>query len=101
MTWEKYDDKRIFKIAEEKVLVVKPSTKQDPTPLFCPVCKFTLTSADDFLSHRDLSCCNKCKIYLASKDIEGWKQGKRPSSETMEEYMKYRFQTFKPSFRFS
>lgn len=99
--WEKYDETRCFKIAEGNVLVVKPTEEKGITPLFCEVCKFPMTTSDDFLSHKEYQCCHKCSIYLVGKNLSGWKQGWRPDKETMEKYLQYRKETFKPVFRFS
>jgi hypothetical protein len=99
--WEKYDETRLFKIIEENILVIKPKEEKEITPLFCEVCEFPMTNSDDFLSYKEYKCCNKCRIYLVSRNSTEWNNGWRPDKETMEKYIKYRKETFKPTFRFS
>lgn len=98
--WDKYDEKRKFKIASD-VLVIKPASKETITPLFCEVCEFTMNSAEDFFSFKDFGCCEKCKLHLVSRDQEGWLQGKRPDAKIIKEYVQTRKESFKPVFRFS
>ena len=99
--WNKFDSDRDFKI-NNGVLVVRPNDKDNVIPLFCPVCEFSMQTADDFLSYKEVSCCFKCKVHLAAQCVDEWKAGKRPdkNSEEYKKYIDFRKQTFKPIIRF-
>ena len=100
--WTKYDEDRLVKI-DDGILTIKPVSKPETTPLFCPECSFPMQTREDYLEYQELKCCYKCSIYLAGTNLKAWKEGWRPekSSQLYVDYMSNRKLTFKPVIRFS
>ena len=61
---------------------------------FCPICRFPLSSAEDFFMHKKHSCCNECYMTFVEPRKEDWKDGWRPDQTKLEEYIYLRKSMF-------
>ena len=64
------------------------------TNFFCDICKFPLTSMDDFEKDEKYSCCYECYQTYAESRLKEWKEGWRPDKTQLEEYIYLRKQMY-------
>jgi hypothetical protein len=95
-----------------QVIVIRPKTYKLVVPLFCPICEFPLTTADDASTFREHSCCYKCDLYWRRSYITRWEDksindglGWRPSLDPLFweqwlDYLKRRTILEKPTIKF-
>lgn len=61
--WFIFDSYREMKVMNDgKLLIVRPFDKDVTVPLFCPLCKFPLKTADDSIAYRKTRTCDKCLL---------------------------------------
>jgi hypothetical protein len=65
-------------------------TESKKIGLFCKVCDYLLSSAQDIEASRQYNCCNDCYITFAESREEEWKNGWRPYDETLNRYKESR-----------
>ena len=78
-TWAPLDTYREMKVsANGKILVIRPSDSATVVPLFCPLCTFSLKTADDSIAFRKKQCCDKCILFCrgdkAQVPLEQWEE---------------------------
>ena len=72
--------------------VDKSDEKDD---FFCSLCRFPLTTGDDFRHNLDNDCCHECFVRFAEPIKDKWKDGYRPDKTEVEEYIYKRKKLFK------
>ena len=93
-SWSKFDTYREMKILSEgRILVIRPSDASTVVPLFCPLCKFPLKTADDSIAFRKAECCDKFLLFCRGK-----KEETKP--EQWEDYLEDRRTAPHPLFTF-
>lgn len=83
MDWKPLDSRRVFKQHSQGFLVVKSVDGSEPVPLFCSVCQFPNSSAEDSISHRQYGCCSMCRLKWADVHQEKWMNGWRPDQDAL------------------
>lgn len=78
--WEKQGTDKLY-LLDEGVKFVKPQNYESNTPVFCPVCKFSMRLVEDVSSFEEFKCCSMCSTIWARKYEEKWKTGWRPPEE--------------------
>lgn len=67
--------------------------------MFCPVCKFSISTFFDVESYKEYNCCDTCRVKFAESRREKWKEGWRPSKKDIEDFVKV-LRSQPPSFVF-
>lgn len=81
---------KIFKFFDDDIVVITPEKKEKIRPLFCPVCKFSMSQYADFMSYDIFSCCDFCAKKWAEKYREEWGKGWRPNISDIARFKKER-----------
>ena len=75
---------------EELVLVIDNTNKKDVVHIWCDVCDYVLVTSQDIQCQRDYNCCENCWLTFGQSRRKEWKNGWRPSPETLERYKRER-----------
>ena len=54
---------------------------------YCEVCKYPLTSSEDFEKDKEYQCCHECYLQFAESRREEWKKGWRPNKSVVNSYI--------------
>lgn len=90
LEWKDYFDNRVYTIHEDGFYIIIPKEKESTTPLWCPLCLFTMKTADDTIYYKKYECCYQCGMKFADSRQEEWNKGWRPSKDEVEELIKFR-----------
>ena len=93
-SWIPFDSYREMKlVANNKILVIRPSDASTIVPLFCSLCSFPMKTADDSIAYRKKQCCDKCLLFC---------RGDRTAfpEEQWQEYLQERQNSAKPIIKF-
>jgi len=92
------NNQQIKELCNGQVVVIKPSTCFI-VPLFCPVCKFPIKTANDTIAYKSFECCDLCAINFAYTNKEKWlNENWRPNQEELKDYIIERQLLSKPKF---
>ena len=61
--------------------IIRPVGSQDPVPLFCLVCGYSMLTPDDAHTHHRHTCCSLCALKWVDLNKEAWALGWRPPHE--------------------
>lgn len=78
--WKPYIGDRLKLDHPAGFVIIVPQNREPPVPIFCPVCRLLMQSADDAEYFRTKACCQKCGMKWADQDKERWMSGWRPES---------------------
>lgn len=76
--WKPYFKDRLKLDHASGFIIIVPKDRIEPIPVYCPVCRLLMQSADDAEYFRAKSCCEKCGMKWADPNLEKWHQGYRP-----------------------
>ena len=76
-------------IKDEVVFINLQNLKDD---LYCKLCKFPLTSQQDFEKNEKYKCCQNCFLDFAESRKEEWLSGWRPDKLALREKINFRKQ---------
>jgi hypothetical protein len=71
----------------KKTYIIK-GEGNDPIPHDCPVCGLSLRDLSDTISYESWKCCSDCQDRFVYLDKDGWKMGKRPTEEEIDDFRK-------------
>ena len=54
--------------------------------MFCRICEYLLSSAQDIESSREFGCCNECYVTFVESREKAWNDGWRPDDKTLNRY---------------
>lgn len=86
-SWISLDEKRIYKIINGNVYVIKQRDEPDPAPLFCDICSSPIMTMNDISTENEYGCCESCALKWVDIDRERWLSGWRPSAEDVNNEM--------------
>lgn len=84
--WVSCDDNREISFITSSITAVRPKLTEENTPLFCPICDWSMTTIDDFLSFKEFACCSWCEFKFArlASNKQNWLAGLgQPTVETL------------------
>jgi hypothetical protein len=81
--WEPYFGERKIKKCDGYVVIVPEKEKHSLPPTFCDVCEIRLFSKEDEEAYKKFECCSSCADTWAYSRSKEWKNGWRPSKETV------------------
>jgi|LWDU01.1.fsa_nt_gi hypothetical protein len=87
---------KIFKYIDSNIVEISPENKTKARPLFCPVCKFSMSNYSDFISYDIFTCCDFCAKKWAEKYRQEWSSGWRPASDEITKFKKERKKKINP-----
>jgi len=88
--WKPYFGNRLRKDHPSGFVVIVPVEREEPIPLWCPVCMLLMRSSDDAQYFRTKKCCSRCGMKWADPNMNRWKTGWRPSHDEIDEEVKLR-----------
>ena len=65
------------------MIIIHHGKNDNLTPLFCPLCDFSICNKNDITSYRKFECCQICQELFCQGEIaqQQWKNGHRPDKE--------------------
>ena len=87
---------KIFKFIEDDIVIITPEKIEKSRPLFCPVCKFSMSQYSDFSAYDIFECCDSCAKEWAEKYRDKWQEGWRPTPADVSRFKKERKMKINP-----
>ena len=69
------------------VYVVDNTSDSHSSQMFCPICKFAMSSFSDTESFKKNKCCETCRIKFVEPRKKEWSAGWRPTKAEVEKYV--------------
>lgn len=69
-------------------------TTEEVDNFFCVICRFPLTTGEDFRCNQQHDCCHECFVRFAESIKVKWKDGYRPDKTEVEAYIYKRKKLF-------
>ena len=71
-------------------LVTYDSPEEAIEKFYCDVCKYPLTTREDFRYSTEYECCNECYLSFAEARKDKWREGWRPKQKVIDNYIESR-----------
>jgi len=82
MTWKQLSRDRKTKRSSRGFDIIAPCSLRPSVPIFCPVCKFLMSSFSDTHHYQKYQCCFKCALKWAESNRIKWIEERwRPSKD--------------------
>lgn len=65
-------------------------TTLDNCKLICPVCDYLMSTYKDQFAMREYNCCHDCFLKWAESRKDAWKDGWRPTDDSIKAYIKHK-----------
>lgn len=82
LEWDDYVDNRLISNHPSGFFVIIPKELKQCAPIFCSVCRCSLSSVGDVSCHDEFGCCEHCKDKFYYPNRERWVSGWRPTVDS-------------------